>query len=161
MQARQPQQEPIQVVRVFEGIARKDSCAERHSGREVVCLDNNGVSQFNDLISRKGASIFYAFDLLWLDGGDLRKFPLIERKRLLQELLQHSGSDRIVCAQHVEGQGIGFFAEICARDLEGIVAKHKKGIYKNNGLGWKKIKNPKYSQSVERGDLFKLRRVLW
>jgi bifunctional non-homologous end joining protein LigD len=126
---------------------------------EVVCLDSNGVSQFNQLMSRKGQPIFYAFDLLWLDGGDLRKLPLIERKGLLRELIQHSGCERLVYAQHVEGQGIGFFEEICQRDLEGIVAKRKTGIYKNNGLGWKKIKNPKYSQSMDRGDLFKPRRV--
>jgi ATP-dependent DNA ligase len=40
------------------------------------------------------------------------------------------------------------------RDLEGIVAKRKRGVYKNNGLGWKKIKNPKYSQAEGRHDLF-------
>jgi bifunctional non-homologous end joining protein LigD len=39
---------------------------------EVVCLDSNGVSQFNELMSRKGKPVFYAFDLLWLDGKDLR-----------------------------------------------------------------------------------------
>jgi hypothetical protein len=38
--------------------------------------------------------------------------------------------------------------------LEGIVAKRKRGVYKNNGLGWKKIKNPKYSQAEGRHDLF-------
>jgi len=101
---------------------------------EVVCLDSNGVSQFNQLMSRKCQPIFYAFDLLWLDGGDLRKLPLIERKGLLRELLQHSGCERIVYAQHVEGHGIGFFEAICRRDLEGIVAKHRRGIYKRTHL---------------------------
>jgi ATP-dependent DNA ligase len=41
--------------------------------------------------------------------------------------------------------------------LEGVVAKHRRGIYKSNGLGWKKIKNPKYSQAEGRHDLFKPR----
>jgi bifunctional non-homologous end joining protein LigD len=121
---------------------------------EVVCVDSNGVSQFNKLMSRKGKPVFYAFDLLWLNGDDLRSLPLIERKRWLHELVQGSRCDAIIYAQHIEGLGIGLFEEICARDLEGIVAKRKRGVYKNNGLGWKKIKNPKYSQAEGRHDLF-------
>ena len=121
---------------------------------EVVCLDGNGVSQFNELMSRKGKPVFYAFDLLWLDGDDLRSLPLIERKRRLHKLVQRSRSHAIIYAQHIEDQGVGFFEETCSRDLEGIVAKRKLGIYKNNGLGWKKIKNPKYSQAEGRHDLF-------
>jgi bifunctional non-homologous end joining protein LigD len=122
---------------------------------EVVCLDSNGVSQFNELMSRKGKPVFYAFDLLWLNGDDLRSLPLIERKRRLHELVQRSQSHAIIYAQHIEDRGIGLFQEICARDLEGIVAKRKRGVYKNNGVGWKKIKNPKYSQAEGRHDLFK------
>jgi bifunctional non-homologous end joining protein LigD len=38
---------------------------------EIVCLDERGVSQFNQLLSRKGEPVFYACDLLWLDGKDL------------------------------------------------------------------------------------------
>jgi bifunctional non-homologous end joining protein LigD len=105
-------------------------------------------------MSRKGKPVFYAFDLLWLNGDDLRLLPLIERKRRLHELVQRGRCDAIIYAQHIEDQGIGLFEEICARDLEGIVAKRKRGVYKNNGLGWKKIKNPKYSQAEGRHDLF-------
>ena len=121
---------------------------------EVVCLDSNGVSQFNELMFRKAKPVFYAFDLLWLNGDDLRSLPLIERKRRLHELVQCGRCDAIVYAQHIEDQGIGLFEEICSRDLEGIVAKRKRGVYKNNGVGWKKIKNPKYSQAAGRHDLF-------
>ena len=122
---------------------------------EVVCLDRNGVSRFNELMSRKGKPVFYAFDLLWLNGDDLRSLPLIERKRRLHELVRGSRCHEIIYAQHIEDQGIGLFKEICHRDLEGVVAKRKLGTYKNNGLGWKKIKNPNYSQSEGRHDLFK------
>ena len=93
---------------------------------EVVCLDSNGVSQFNELMSRKGKPVFYAFDLLWLNGDDLRSLPLIERKRRLHELVQRSRCHAIIYAQHIEDQGIGLFEEICSRDLEGIVAKRKR-----------------------------------
>src|SRR5215831_2699569 len=43
---------------------------------EVICVDAQGVSQFNQLLSRKGEPVFYAFNLLWLDGKDLRQMPL-------------------------------------------------------------------------------------
>jgi hypothetical protein len=48
---------------------------------EIICVDAKGVSQFNQLLGRKGEPVLYAFDLLWLDGEDLRQRPLIERKK--------------------------------------------------------------------------------
>ena len=122
---------------------------------EVVCLDEQGISQFNELFSRKGHPVFYAFDLLWLNDSDLRTLPLIERKRRLRQLVEKNIVARIVYAQHLETRGIAFFEEICQRDLEGIVAKRKQSIYKSNGTGWLKIKNPKYSQATGRHELFK------
>jgi bifunctional non-homologous end joining protein LigD len=124
---------------------------------EIVCLDSNGVSQFNELFSRRGAPVFYAFDLLWLDGLDLRGLPLIERKQRLREMIKRCECARLIYAQHIETRGIVFFEEICARDLEGIVCKRKRSIYKSNGTGWLKVKNPKYSQAEGRHDLFKKR----
>jgi bifunctional non-homologous end joining protein LigD len=47
---------------------------------EIVCLDSDGVSQFKELLYRRGRAVFFAFDLVWLDGADLRQTPLIERK---------------------------------------------------------------------------------
>jgi bifunctional non-homologous end joining protein LigD len=48
---------------------------------EIVSLDKQGVSRFNDLLSKKVRPVFYAFDLIWLNGEDLRQEPLIERKQ--------------------------------------------------------------------------------
>ena len=121
---------------------------------EIVCLDKNGVSQFYQLLSGKGEPIFYAFDLLWLDGEDLRNQPLIERKKRLARLVKSSGCKRLLYAQHIEREGKRFFAEICSRDLEGIVAKRRLSIYKDDGTGWLKIKNPAYSQAEGRQELF-------
>jgi ATP-dependent DNA ligase len=73
----------------------------------------------------------------------------------LRELIRTNKLERIIYAQHIEGDGKIFFQEVCANDLEGIVAKRKHGIYKSNGIGWLKIKNPKYSQAKGRHDLFK------
>src|SRR5215472_19370342 len=107
---------------------------------EIVCLDGKGVSQFNQLLSRKRGPVLYAFDLLWLDGEDLRQMPLIERKKRLARLVQAAKCPRLLYAQHVEQHGKEFFTEICARDLEGIVAKRKHGIYKDDAPGWLKLK---------------------
>jgi bifunctional non-homologous end joining protein LigD len=120
---------------------------------EVVCLDGKGVSQFNQLLSRKAEPVFYAFDLLWLDGEDLRQMPLIERKKRLAQLVQAAKCPRLLYAQHVPQHGKDFFAEICARDLEGIVAKRKLGIYKDDGNSWLKVKNRTYSQAEGRHEL--------
>jgi bifunctional non-homologous end joining protein LigD len=103
---------------------------------EICCLDYRGVSQFNQLLNRKAEPVLYAFDLIWLDGEDLRRLPLAERKNRLAALVQASRCERILYAQHVEGEGKRMFEEICARDLEGIVAKRRLGIYKDDGNAW-------------------------
>ena len=80
---------------------------------EVICVDAQGVSQFNQLLNRKGEPVFYAFDLLWLDGEDLRQIPLVERKKRLARRVRDAKRPRLLYAQHVERHGKGFFAEIC------------------------------------------------
>ena len=55
---------------------------------EIVCLDAEGRSIFNDLLHRKGRPVFYALDLLYLNGRDLRQLPLIERKDKLRNLIE-------------------------------------------------------------------------
>ena len=120
---------------------------------EIICVDAKGVSQFNQLLGRKGEPVFYAFDLLWLDGEDLRRMPLIERKKRLARLVRAAKCPRLLYAQHIMQHGKSFFAEICARDLEGIVAKPRLGIYKDDGNSWLKVKNRTYSQAEGRHEL--------
>jgi bifunctional non-homologous end joining protein LigD len=72
---------------------------------EVVCLDQNGMSRLSALLERRKAPVFYAFDLLWLDGSDLKDLPLIERKTRLSELVQSSACNRLLYAQHIEEYG--------------------------------------------------------
>src|ERR1700676_2684563 len=55
---------------------------------ELVCLDSEGRSIFNELLHRKGCPVFYAFDLLYLNGRDLRQLPLTERKDKLRQLIE-------------------------------------------------------------------------
>jgi ATP-dependent DNA ligase len=54
---------------------------------EIVCLDPEGRPQFYDLLRHRGEAFFYAFDLLWLDGRDLRPLPLVDRKAQLEHLI--------------------------------------------------------------------------
>jgi bifunctional non-homologous end joining protein LigD len=118
---------------------------------EIVCLDANGCSQFKELLYRRGRAVFFAFDLVWLDGNDLRQTPLIERKKKLRKLIERSECSVILYAQHVEGSGKLLFEEVCSRNLEGMVAKRRMGIYAEHG--WLKIKNPKYTQGEGRQDM--------
>jgi len=67
--------------------------------------------------------------------------------------VRRSDNDRILYAQHIEGAGKQFFQEICARDLEGIIAKRKHSTYRDDGTGWLKIKNRNYSQAEGRHEL--------
>jgi bifunctional non-homologous end joining protein LigD len=124
---------------------------------EIVCLDSEGRSQFYELLRRRGRGepVFYAFDLLWLDGEDLRSRPLIERKRLLREIVPEQPSV-LLYANHIKRTGIEFFRLACEQDLEGIVAKLKHGPY---GKRWYKIRNPRYSQYEGRRELFEKKRA--
>lgn len=117
---------------------------------EIVVLDSDGRPQFYDLLRRRGQPVFYVFDVLWLDGTDLRSQPLLERKRILRSLVPNQPS-ALLYADHVKQFGINFFRLVCERDLEGIVAKRKAGAY---GESWLKIRNPIYSQYDGRRELF-------
>jgi ATP-dependent DNA ligase len=55
---------------------------------EIACVDDSGRSVFNDLLFRRRECVFFAFDLLFLNGEDLRALPLIERKARLKRLLR-------------------------------------------------------------------------
>jgi bifunctional non-homologous end joining protein LigD len=120
---------------------------------EIVVLDSEGRSQFYELLHRRGDPGFYAFDLVWIDGIDLRLSPLIERKERLRKLIFRSQLEGVICASHIEGRGKALFEEVCERDLEGIVAKRKDSTYSVNGC-WLKIKNPNYTQAEGRHEMF-------
>jgi ATP-dependent DNA ligase len=120
---------------------------------ELVCLDAEGRSIFNELLHRKGFPAFYAFDLLSLNGRDLRQLPLIERKEKLRAILDKSELPDVICEKYLEERGVDLFNEVCQRNLEGVVAKRKTGTYCTIS-GWLKIKNPNYTQSERRHELF-------
>jgi ATP dependent DNA ligase domain len=59
---------------------------------EIVALNESGMPAFYHLMRRKCQPVYYAFDLLWLDGKDLRDLPLLERKKILQSILPRKSS---------------------------------------------------------------------
>jgi len=118
---------------------------------EIVSLDRKGKPVFRDLLRGEGFLAFAAFDLLWLDGDDLRPLPLAERKRRLTDLLP-ADTGPLYKILTLEEHGRALFSAITKMDLEGIVAKRKGDPYRS-ATTWYKIKNPGYSQAEGRGDL--------
>jgi ATP-dependent DNA ligase len=89
---------------------------------------------------------FFAFDVLALEGRDLRELALIERKKILRRLIPRRSSF-VLFADFIEARGCHFYRLVCARDLEGIVAKWKAAPHRPDVApsSWIKIKNPGYS----------------
>src|SRR5437762_13198975 len=77
---------------------------------EIVCLDGTGRSVFHNLMFGRATSdcFFYAFDLLFVDGKDLRKLPLIERKQRLRKVIPPEHS-RLLYVDHIEERGCALF----------------------------------------------------
>jgi bifunctional non-homologous end joining protein LigD len=122
---------------------------------EVLAIDDDGRINFLDLTRRRGTLAYAAFDVLWLNGRDLRDLPLTQRKKRLERLIPASvgALNRLPC---FEEEGRDLFQAACALDLEGIVAKRKTDPYGPNTT-WYKIKNPTYTQAEGRGELFERR----
>ena len=119
---------------------------------EVVVRDATGRPIFLDLLKRRGDASYVAFDLLWLNGRDLRRLPLIERKPALRRLVSRR-STLIEEALWVPERGRMLFTVVQQHDLEGIVAKRKDDAYTPRAR-WIKVKNARYSQAEGRGELF-------
>ena len=122
---------------------------------EVVALNRQGKPVFRDLLRGQGYLAFAAFDLLWLDGIDLRPLPLAERKRALGDLLPED-TGPLYKILTLDEDGRALFGAIRKMDLEGIVAKRKSDAY-GPATTWYKIRNPGYSQGEGRVDLFRRR----
>src|SRR6266545_4538132 len=132
----------------FPGVA---AAAERLRAKgalldgEVVILDAHGISHFQSLQEalsqgRTQDLVYFVFDLLHLDGRDLRSLPLSARKALLARLLHGSGKT-IRYSEHVEGQGDSFYEKACSMGLEGIISKQKDAPYRSGrGTAWVKVK---------------------
>lgn len=111
---------------------------------ELVALDAKGRSRFqllqNALQDEATKLQYCAFDLLFLDGEDVRRLPLLDRKRLLKLLLPRSKFLRY--SDHVKEKGIAAFAKARREGLEGVMGKRAAGLYYSGKRSreWLKIK---------------------
>jgi ATP-dependent DNA ligase len=118
---------------------------------EAVLLGVDGISDFDGLMSRQSDDEvqLYAFDILALDGDDLRKLPLHLRKTNLQRLLARR-ADGIHMAPFEQGEiGPDLFKAACNMMLEGLVSKRRDSRYRaGTSKDWIKSKNPKHPAMV-------------
>jgi bifunctional non-homologous end joining protein LigD len=115
---------------------------------ELVVENENGVSTFSGLqadlkAGRRDRFVYHAFDLLHLDGADLARLPLMERKAALAKLLarpqRHPGPIRL--SEHLENEGSLVLRQACRLRLEGIVSKRKDAPYvPGRSASWIKAK---------------------
>lgn len=128
--------------RALEPLARRPILLDG----EVVVLDAQGRSDFgalqHALSTGAGTLVFFAFDLPYLDGEDLREQPLLARKQRLAELVREYPSvSALRYSDHVIGHGATFLAEACRLGLEGIVSKRVDAPYRSGrGRSWLKVK---------------------
>lgn len=119
---------------------------------ETVVLDADGRSSFQALQaalkSNADAIVYYAFDLLSLDGQDLTGLPLLDRKTKLRALMR-DGRLRIHYSEHIQGSGEKLLETFCAAGLEGVISKRADARYVGSRSGsWLKIKCIKRQEFV-------------
>jgi bifunctional non-homologous end joining protein LigD len=113
---------------------------------EIVVDVGNGISDFStlqaDLSSgRTDRFAYYVFDLLFLDGEDVSKRPLIERKAALAELVGKKRDGRVRLSEDFAEPGPSVLKHACQLGLEGIISKHSDAPYRSGRTGdWLKIK---------------------
>jgi len=118
---------------------------------ELVALDKNGKPNFSLMqhaAENHTALVYYAFDLLALDGKDLRDRPLIERKESLRKILPSKGIVRY--SEHVSCNGKKYFAAAAKQDLEGVMAKRADSTYASGARtkDWLKVKTSKRQEAI-------------
>jgi len=139
----------IEVAKALEGV-KGDAVIDG----ELVALDKNGISHFQLLQNalRHEAKLLYcAFDLMFLDGEDLRGLTLLERKKRLKDILP---SHKLVAfSRHRKSSGTTFFEEAERKGLEGIMAKRAGSTYHSGSRteDWLKIKTSKRQEVVIAG----------
>ena len=110
---------------------------------EAIVVDERGLSAFDLLRSWRHdrAAVLCAFDLIELDGKDLRRVPIEQRKQVLADLL-HREREGIVLNVHYDCDGATIFKHACALGCEGIVSKRLGSPYRSGRVEhWRKIKN--------------------
>jgi bifunctional non-homologous end joining protein LigD len=134
------------VAFIAEAIAKLRVKSVTIDGEGVVCRPD-GVSDFDRLraaVGRMGSrdAFLYAFDLLEIDGKDLRRYEWHVRRATLRSLIRRAGPG-VRISEHLDGDGVAAFRHACPMGLEGIVAKRRDKPYRSGrSPDWIKVKNP-------------------
>lgn len=137
---------------IFDALARV-----RHTvviDGEIVALDSRHRPRFQLLQKYKDNPdvplYYYVFDMLALDGRDIRALPLSERKVMLKRVLPGGARSLIRYSDHIVGKGKTMFREIGKKDLEGIVAKRLSSHYHSGRRtrDWLKIKHHRGQEAI-------------
>ncbi len=122
---------------------------------EITAMDAKGKSHFESLQNYgnddKVTLLYQVFDLLYLDGVDLREQPLIERKKLLESLLQNFPKNSLIrYSDHIMEKGKAFFAQAAKQGLEGIMAKDSQSRYApgSRSESWLKVKTHNRQEAI-------------
>ena len=120
------------------------SCDTALLDGEIVAFDKDGRTDFSTLqqhLSDGGPLSCFCFDLLSLDGEDLAKQPLTERKAKLRDLLARSNSELLLYSEDVKGSGPKVLGELCRAGQEGVVSKRADAPYRpGRTRSWLKAK---------------------
>lgn len=113
---------------------------------EIVSAGKNGITSFQDLqvaLTKHATQNlrYYVFDLLYLDGYDLRGVPLEERRRQLFELIGTAHQPQVTLSQELKGNSEEVFCQCATQGWEGVVSKRRDSLYKGGRAGqWLKAK---------------------
>jgi bifunctional non-homologous end joining protein LigD len=111
---------------------------------EVVAVDKNGVPRFQFLQRYQkqptAPTLYYVFDVLWYDGEDLTGRPIMDRRRVLEQIIKPAAGVQL--GTYLEAEGRALFGLIKQKGMEGIIAKRKASIYRPGARtsDWLKIK---------------------
>jgi bifunctional non-homologous end joining protein LigD len=114
---------------------------------EAVVFQDEGKSDFQALLTKRGwlVAMFVAFDVLRLNGNDLRQRPLEKRRETLARLIANRRGDAIVFSEAFADEGAVVSAKACELGLRGIVSKRAGSLYRNGpSRSWLKCKNPDF-----------------
>jgi bifunctional non-homologous end joining protein LigD len=113
---------------------------------EIAVPDARGVTHIDDLSAaiaerRPERFAYFAFDLLYLDGHDLRGCTIEDRKALLRDVIGAARGERLLYVDHVVGQGRALFEAVGEAGGEGVVSKRRGSLYRGSGRrDWLKTK---------------------
>ncbi len=112
---------------------------------EACAHRRNGLPHFSQIRAQGAGCSLFAFDLLFLDGTDLRRLPLADRKARLKAIVRRKKS--ITYVDHLYGDGATIFEHARRLGLEGIVSKRCDLSYRSGrSASWLKIRNPDYER---------------